>query len=207
MSGGTTQSCLSSLLTNMPMHYLHVALYFLFVCRGHTNDVLHLTSIPEADQAVEPETPTERPGLTKLFTLSRLISSSYSTTFVDPGSPLTGQTGVFFASSSADGTVRLWNAKTFTCVHIFAARPVVIGPPIPVLACALAPTYTVSGNLDGSIAVHQTEDVLRNAEGGNRTGPTSPTVAGMMAADPAAEAIPRLEREFERALRMFTRIK
>ena len=123
-----------------------------------------------------------------------------------------------FVSSSADGTVRLWDLQTFTCAKIFEATSIhsyqkgfdFVSPPC--MACILCPPFVVQCSDEGDIFLHdgcvddgveEGEDCILRAK--------SPDillrkVTSKLEISEHALAV-RIEREFEKALKSFIKIK
>lgn len=188
-------------------------------------------------------------GYTRSFRVDLLTaSSSYAFPSTDP----TSQTGklssppqeVYFASSSADGTVRIWSAASLTCIHILGNKSMAMPA---VLSCVLTQEYAASGYVDGTVMLHPSDDVytspsppqqqqqqasssaesrnqISNGKGhetsvvkdpslqghsqepGHRHAATEREERGERAVS-AQQQVNQLEREFERALRLFIRIQ
>lgn len=84
-------------------------------------------------------------------------------------------TAALFASASADGSVRLWSAKCWTCLRIFTvpAVPTVPFSPaaaadhsrhrsagVPFLCTVMSTKYTATGSSDGAIRLWSSEECV-----------------------------------------------
>jgi WD40 repeat protein len=206
------------------------------VCRralsGHTDDILHITSLaaPSASRAAR----TASFSFAAAPELAGLASPQLSISLDLPPPPALGRGGaggeeaLLFATSSADGTVRLWSARRLTCVQVCSAQD---AAGLPATSCALTRAYAASGVTDGTIHLYGADDVAAAAaaelrgggegEGGawgeGQPAAKRPRVAanggtgvenggGGAVVEAQAPAVLRLEREFERALRAFIKI-
>lgn len=103
------------------------------VCRrvltGHHDDILHISGMRLMGPTLEPEVGDR-----------------------DPSPQPDRCLGALIATASADGTVRLWRSRCWTCVGIFAMP--MSSPEAPccaVLATTITETYTVTASTDGFI--------------------------------------------------------
>ena len=79
---------------------------------------------------------------------------------VDPGSPrMALDSAVLFCSCSADGTLRIWDAKTFHCLQVFRCYTEAWEPGYEVMSCSLASSHAIAGMPDGRITLFDIEDI------------------------------------------------
>lgn len=246
---------MSRILSLFLFQMIHPALTlypFLLPFSGHTDDILAITSFEAPltlqEPSIELPSPLTLPprgcGPTPTSGLAAAAMTPHLAALLDPGSPRSAFLPTLFATSSADGTVRVWGVKELTCLQVFAVRASSPSAPPPhVMACALTPSFASAALQNGIVTLFPAEEVYAEASRVARRaagraaaaeaarhagddGPASkrarlaggtlaaangaPTVAnGTWDADADADADPRrrLEREFERALRIFIRIK
>ncbi|KAL4857151.1 Cys-Gly metallodipeptidase DUG1 [Chlorella vulgaris] len=240
------------------------------VCRrtlaGHTDDILSLggigvaVSAPDFNQLTSPSSPSTACMVAGLSPMGPPVGPAYpqddpSSPTAVPGSPRVGlERALLFVSAAADGAVRLWSAKCYSCLRVFYSRAV--GPQPPVMSIAISDSVTIGGMHDGIIRLWRTDDAFATAltgllgfgdgecddsyhggtdaaaaqaAGGSpkapatkrvrlQPAPNEQAVAAAAAADGEAGApvraagapLPtasRLERELEKALRAFIRIR
>ena len=120
-----------------------------------------------------------------------------------------------FASSSADGTVRLWDTSSFTCTHIFHSMPLKLDlTPQASMACIIQPPYLIACSDDGQISLHnicvsESEDDESSLSNTKEAKPGVPKSASkILEHDVCNKSIScRVERELEKALRAFVKIE
>ncbi|RMZ55212.1 hypothetical protein APUTEX25_005490 [Auxenochlorella protothecoides] len=206
------------------------------VCRrtlpGHCGDVLALTSVGIA-------VPAGGAGEYADLLSPGLASPLASAADISPANPLfLGAGGVgagngignagsttsnlhrrqplLYASASADGCVRLWDAATFACLRVLGGGP----GASPVMACALTETHAAAALPDGVIRLYACDDLFVAAAGRalgvpveagepGRGGVEARTRRGQGAAPKpeAGDVVTKMERELERALRTFIRLR
>lgn len=234
------------------------------VCRrtlgGHSDDILHISSfeIPSTstfgstmDQIPSIEMPYITPSNPQAAALG--VDSSAQThalaALLEPTSPRFSGKLTLFATSSADGTVKVWSVKDLSCLHTFTTRsggggggspgPSRFNVPAAIMSCALTTGYATAGLMNGNITMFPVEEVYAEAEciwkqkqAQQHPGQqlvAAPNAAAVAAATgPAlkriricksdaeeadgdapgtAATVGRLERELEKALRLFIKIK
>lgn len=144
---------------------------------------------------------------------------------------------LLFASASADGTVRLWSAHCWSCMRVLRSAVPPPAPQPPVLSVGMSETYCAAGMPDGIVRLFSIDDAYSRAlqllfgladcggssrdQGqpaskrmrleGRQSAGAATAAGGSSLARPGSAALPaatlRLERELERALRSFIRIK
>jgi glutamine amidotransferase len=233
-------------------HLLRVWDLDTMVCRrslqGHTGAVLHIATLPDARQSFGSPFLCDQSNITPSVSSIAAVVAGQSPALDPLGaeacSPTSRAHSTFFASSSDDGTVRIWSAKTFTCLHVFCCSgggsAAVLRPAVAV--CALSSAYVIAGMPDGSITLFQSEEAYADGDTAATATAAVATAAAALhkeagtsksaellepaakrtrleiltkATDVANEAQARsaatmrqqLDREFERALRVFTRMQ
>jgi predicted glutamine amidotransferase/WD40 repeat protein len=201
------------------------------VCRrvlsGHADDVLALASLPAATARGAGGADFDVAGA------SPAAGACAPPEAAEPTSPTAvPEAPLLFASASADGTLRLWSARTLECLQVLRTRGagaprLAFDPPEPALALALTAGHVAAGVANGNVLLHGAEEAVAAARAradGAAALPPPPGkrrrrggASGAAAADSDAEAPigalvaagaapPRLELELERALRRFIRI-
>jgi glutamine amidotransferase len=206
------------------------------VCRralsGHTDSVLALASLPAAAARGAGGADFDVAGA------GPAAGACAPPEAAEPSSPTAvPEAPLLFASASADGTLRLWSARTLECLQVLHTRGagaprLAFDPPEPALALALTAGHVAAGVANGNVLLHGAEEAVAaaraRAEGAaapaappgkrRRRGAATGAATGAAAADSDAEgpngalvaagaAPPRLELELERALRRFIRIR
>lgn len=231
------------------------------VCRrtlgGHSDDILHISSFSLASNStfgslIDQIPSIEMPFVTPANPPPGGVGANASAqtpalaALLEPTSPRVSGKLTLFATSSADGTIKVWSVKDLSCLHTFTTRsggaspgPFQFNVPAAIMSCALTPGYATAGLMNGTITMFPVEEVYAEAERGwkqleQQQHPGQQIVAAPNAAAVAAATGPapkrvriskkdaeeadgdgaataatagKLERELERALRLFIKIK
>ncbi|KAK2079339.1 hypothetical protein QBZ16_003030 [Prototheca wickerhamii] len=190
------------------------------VCRrtlaGHRADVLALTSVglavgeasAEYAEAASPAVPPSAPDTADTASSGRRGADAPASHARQP---------LLYASASADGSIRIWDAQALACLRV-------IDLALPVMACALTETHVAAGLPDGLIRLYATDDLFAAAaakllgltgadNGADDAGSLPAAKRARLAADRKpgdasnSTHAATLEREMERALRAFVRIR
>jgi len=167
------------------------------VCRrvlaGHKDDVLQIGGVRLAAPSAEPPTIGDR----------------------DPSPTPEPSLGALFATASADGTVRLWRSRCWSCVRIFTCDSSG-SPSCPFLATTLTEKYTLTGSPDGVVRLWGSAGVFARAQEGTAAA-SSGTFSAASASSVAGKAKrrklmeagvgARIDRELERSLREFVALR
>ena len=182
------------------------------VCRktlaGHHGDVLQISALQDYSQAF-------LMGNSFCDGLERRCNKSPSNDALgfpplDPGSPrMSMKSSVLFASCSADGALRVWDAKTFHCLYMLYSHPVSFELGAEVMSCSLTRCYAIAGMTDGTITLFEIEDAQRDRTDRQIQG-SSPMKDKLISTQQENEVYEDrskvLNREFVHALKVFTRI-
>ncbi|KAI7835447.1 hypothetical protein COHA_010652 [Chlorella ohadii] len=144
------------------------------VCRrtlaGHTDDILSLSGVsvqlppPDVAELTSPKSPTAAviAGISPVGAMLQPAPGDPTSPMAAATSPRAGlERALLFVSAGADGTVRLWSAKCYSCLRVFCSTR--HGPQPPVMSCALTETLTVGGMHEGAIRLWRTDDTFAAA--------------------------------------------
>jgi len=147
---------------------------------GHENDVLHLSGVNGAAGAAA--------GGGGSDVLSRALSSSPDAGRAPGAAP--SHDSWLFTSASADGTVRVWSARSWACLHVLCtdvANPQEQGM---FLSAVVAPSAVVTASQDGNVRIFHSFGILKALASADREAAGEvPDAAGALSPAPAAAGL------------------